>query len=38
MGAPHKRRRHQPTQEEAEEVEIASGFGAIGRRSQPAPS
>jgi hypothetical protein len=38
MSAPHKRRRHQPTQEEAEEVEIASGFGAIGRRSQPAPS
>ena len=37
VGAPHKRRQYQPTpEEEAEEVEIPSGFGAIGRRSQPS--
>jgi hypothetical protein len=36
LGAPRKRRQYQPTpEEEAEEIEIPSGFGAIGRRSQP---
>ena len=35
--APHKSRQYQPTpEEEAEEVEIPSRFGAIGRRSQPS--
>jgi hypothetical protein len=34
--APHKSRQYQPTpEEEAQEVEIRSRFGAIGRRSQP---
>jgi hypothetical protein len=36
IGAPHNRRRYQPTPEEAEEAEISSSFGAIGRRGQPS--
>jgi hypothetical protein len=36
VGAPRKRRQYEPTPEEAEEIEIPNGFGAIGRRSQPS--
>jgi hypothetical protein len=36
MAAPRTLRLYQPTPEEDEEVEIPSGFGAIGRRTQPS--